>query len=84
MADRIRLAPIGYEAGTEPRNASGFLGECPRAAKKDFGKVRKYQFCGQLTESIPVSHTHLSVHNPIFTKRPYSAKPKYNAFNSNI
>ena len=21
---------------------------CPRAAKKRFGKVRKYQFCGQL------------------------------------
>ena len=52
MADRIRLAPIGYEAGTEPRNASGFLGECPRAAKKDFGKVRKYQFCVKLTESM--------------------------------
>ena len=70
----------GKRAGSEPRNASGFLGECPRAAKKRFGKVRKYQFCGQLTKPIPVSHAHLSVHYLSFTKRPYSAKHKYNAF----
>ena len=41
---------------------------CPRAAKKRFGKVRKYQFCGQLMESIPVSHAHLFVHYLSYTK----------------
>ena len=44
---------------------------CPRAAKKRFGKVRKYQFCGQLTESIPVSHAQLDLHYLSFTKRPF-------------
>ena len=76
------MAPIGYEAGNELRNPSGLRSECTRAAKKRFGKVRKYQFCGQLTESIPVSHPHLSVHYRSFTKRNSSAKPQFNVFYS--
>ena len=72
------MAPIGYEAGNELRNPSGFRSECPRAAKKRFGKVRKYQFCGQLTESIPVAHPHLSVHYPYNTKRCFfQLSPEY-------
>ncbi|WP_395023592.1 DUF6783 domain-containing protein [Robinsoniella sp. RHS] len=59
------------------RNASGFRSECPRAAKKRSGKVRKCQFCGKPSKRLPWSAPFSFCTLPTSTKRHSSAKPQY-------